>query len=136
MFLNCKTNENVMPPEKIQVSARISKELHDKCIQLYDNMTTAIITGLETACKSNENNCKTDENNCKTDENSNKELSALLEEKDRHIEYLKGQITVKDQQLDKQAFSLQSVIQENSRLNVKLLPEAPGEKKKPFWKFW
>ena len=59
-----------------------------------------------------------------------------ISDKEREIEFLKGQITIKDQQLDKQAFSLQSVIQENSRLNVKLLREAPAEKKKPFWKFW
>ena len=51
------------------------------------------------------------------------------------VEYLKGQITIKDQQLDKQAFSLQSVIQENSRLNVKLLPENT-EKTKRWWQFW
>lgn len=61
--------------------------------------------------------------------------SEELEKAERDKEYLKGQIVIKDQQLDKQAFSLQSVIQENSRLNVKLLPEKK-EAKKPFWKFW
>ena len=35
-----------------------------------------------------------------------------LGDKDKQIELLKGQIAIKDQQLDKQAFSLQSVIQE------------------------
>jgi hypothetical protein len=58
-----------------------------------------------------------------------------ISDKEREIEFLKGQITIKDQQLDKQAFSLQSVIQENSRLNVKLLPENK-EAKKPWWQFW
>ena len=38
------------------------------------------------------------------------------------VEYLKGQIVIKDQQLDKQAFSLQSVIQENSRKPPSKLP--------------
>jgi len=61
--------------------------------------------------------------------------SEELEKAERDKEYLKGQIAIKDQQLDKQAFSLQSVIQENSRLNVKLLPENT-ENKKPWWKFW
>jgi uncharacterized protein YpmB len=129
MFLNCKTNENVMPPEKIQVSARISKELHDKCIQLYDNMTTAIITGLEMACKSNENTCKSNENPCKTDENSNKELSALLEEKDRHIETLKNELGISQETHRNYMLQMQTLI------NQKAI-EAPGEKKKPFWKFW
>ena len=53
-----------------------------------------------------------------------------VSDKEREIEFLKGQITIKDQQLDKQAFSLQSVIQENSRLNIKLLPENTEIKKK------
>ena len=61
--------------------------------------------------------------------------SEELEKAERDKEYLKGQIVIKDQQLDKQAFSLQSVIQENSRLNVKLLPETT-EIKKPWWRFW
>jgi len=61
--------------------------------------------------------------------------SEELEKAERDKEYLKGQIAIKDQQLDKQAFSLQSVIQENSRLNVKLLPENTEVKKK-WWKFW
>ena len=61
--------------------------------------------------------------------------SEELEKSERDKEYLKGQIAIKDQQLDKQAFSLQSVIQENSRLNVKLLPENT-EVKKAWWKFW
>ena len=61
--------------------------------------------------------------------------SEELEKSEKDKEYLKGQIAIKDQQLDKQAFSLQSVIQENSRLNVKLLPENT-EVKKAWWKFW
>jgi hypothetical protein len=61
--------------------------------------------------------------------------SEELEKAERDKEYLKGQIAIKDQQLDKQAFSLQSVIQENSRLNVKLLPENK-EAKKSWWQFW
>lgn len=61
-----------------------------------------------------------------------------IDDKEREMEFLKGQITIKDQQLDKQAFSLQSVIQENSRLNVKLLPENTEKQgaKKPWFKFW
>jgi hypothetical protein len=91
------------------------------------------------------------ENNCQTDYDINKTnddkaqfdlikgqldlMTARFEDKTKELEYLKSQLAIKDQQLDKQAFSLQSVIQENSRLNVKLLPEAPGAKK-PWWKIW
>lgn len=57
-----------------------------------------------------------------------KELEKQLGEKEKELEFLKGQITTKDQQIDKQAFSLQSVIQENSRLNLKLLPESQETK--------
>lgn len=52
------------------------------------------------------------------------DMEKQLSDKERELEFLKGQITIKDQQIDKQAFSLQSVIQENSRLNLKLLPES------------
>jgi hypothetical protein len=36
-------------------------------------------------------------------------------------------------QIEKLAFPLQSVIQENSRLNIKLFPKAPAEKSKRWW---
>jgi hypothetical protein len=79
-------------------------------------------------------------NNAASDNN---ELKSRLTDALAQVEFLKGQIaikdnqiSIKDQQLDKQAFSLQSVIQENSRLNVKLLPEAQEAKKKPWWQFW
>jgi hypothetical protein len=50
---------------------------------------------------------------------------------------LKEQIGIKDSLIEKQAFHIQSLIQENSKLNVKLLPEAQEAKKdKPWWRFW
>jgi hypothetical protein len=135
MFLNCKTNENVMPPEKIQISARISKELHDKCIQLYDNMTNAIVTGLELACNAdenkcntNENNCKSNENNCKTDENSNTELNALLQEKDERIRELQ-----KDKEAIQNLYN-NYMLQMQTLINQRAI-EAPGAKKQ-WWRFW
>ncbi len=58
------------------------------------------------------------------------------------IEDLKGQLKVKDSQLEnkdsqleKQAVHIQSLIHENSKLNLKLLPEST-ETKKPWWRFW
>jgi hypothetical protein len=51
-------------------------------------------------------------------------------------------MSIKDEQIEKlnenmykQAVHIQSLIQENSRLNIKLLPEN-AEKSKPWWRFW
>jgi hypothetical protein len=65
------------------------------------------------------------------------------------IQALYGQMSIKDEQLHtkdeqieklnenmhKQAVHIQSLIQENSRLNIKLLPDN-AEKSKPWWRFW
>ena len=64
----------------------------------------------------------------------------MCQEKDLRISDLQKQVSVKDEQIEKlneaiekQAVHIQSLIQENSRLNVKLLPE---NTKKSWWKFW
>jgi chromosome segregation ATPase len=151
--------------DKIRVTARISKDLDTRIHRFYNNMAPAIIEGLELLASSKECTLSPNDTNKNIEDTNDdtKELRTQLGDKDRtigdkeniindlerqlgdkaknigdkerEIEFLKGQITIKDQQIDKQAFSLQSVIQENSRLNVKLLPEAPGAKK-PWWKFW
>jgi hypothetical protein len=129
-----------MPPadDKIRVSARIPKDLYDSVLKIDDNFTRALVAALTTFVEPKENECRTNEDTIKTDYDKDKFdlIKGQLDIMTAQVEYLKGQIVVKDQQLDKQAFSLQSVIQENSRLNIKLLPEAPAEKKRPFWKFW
>ena len=131
-----------MPPndDKIRVSARISKELYDNVLKIDDNFTRALIAALTALTENKEKDRQTDNDNVKTNDDS--ELRARLDltkgQLDimtAQVEYLKGQIVIKDQQLDKQAFSLQSVIQENSRLNIKLLPENK-EAKKSWWQFW
>ena len=131
-----------MPPndDKIRVSARIPKALYDSVLKIDDNFTRALITALTVLTEDKEKDRQTDNDKFKTNDDS--ELKARLDltkgQLDimtAQVEYLKGQIVIKDQQLDKQAFSLQSVIQENSRLNVKLLPENK-EAKKPWYKFW
>ncbi|HZK70487.1 MAG TPA: hypothetical protein VFD03_03075, partial [Clostridia bacterium] len=83
-----------MPPERIHVGARIPKELYNKCVQDYGNITDAINAGLELLFKQNENVCKTTENECKTTENSNVilELKIRMDEKDIRIEDLKSHI--------------------------------------------
>jgi hypothetical protein len=135
-----------MPPndDKIRVSARISKDLYDSVLKIDDNFTRALIAALTAFVEPKENDCQTDYDINKTNDDKTQFdlikgqldlMTARFEDKTKELEYLKSQLAIKDQQLDKQAFSLQSVIQENSRLNVKLLPEAPGAKK-PWWKIW
>ncbi|WP_292387985.1 hypothetical protein [Methanosarcina sp. UBA5] len=65
-------------------------------------------------------------------EKHNQDLKGKME---KQLEFLKGQIVIKDQQIEKQAFSLQSVIQENGRLNLRLLPEAQETKNTQEQKF-
>jgi chromosome segregation ATPase len=123
--------------EKIRVSARITKDLDAKIRQYYPNMAPAIIEGLELLIKIEESKQVPSGTTDGTNELEIKigaleaqlgTMSKLIDGNEREIEFLKGQITIKDQQIEKQAFSLQSVIQENSRLNLKLLPESQETK--------
>jgi hypothetical protein len=52
-----------MLQDKIQVAARIPKELHDACTTKYGNITNAIVAGLNLSLlEATENNCLTKEN--------------------------------------------------------------------------
>ena len=139
-----------MQPKKKQITARIPVELHDKCNALYDNMTDAIIAALEMLCNAERNanesncnaNCNANEPVCNANESINGELHVRIEEKDILINELRsqnsilaGQLQTKDTQIEKQSYHIQSLIQENSRLNIKLLPEST-EHKKAWYKFW
>jgi len=123
--------------DKIRVSARISKDLYDSVLKIDDNFTRALVNALAAFVEIKGNDCQTDYDKNKTDYDKAQYdiIKGQLDIMTAQVEYLKGQITIKDQQLDKQAFSLQSVIQENSRLNLKLLSEST-ETKKPWWRFW
>ncbi len=59
--------------------------------------------------------------------------SDICQEKEMRIMDLQKEIDVKNSQIEKQAFHIQGLIQENSKLNIKLLPE---DIKKHWWKFW
>jgi hypothetical protein len=122
--------------DKIRVTARISKELNTRIHRYYTNMAPAIIEGLELLVATKEN--IQSPNGTKESQEDTGELRARIGDNEKQIEFLKGQIGIKDQQLDKQAFSLQSVIQENSRLNLKLLPENTEKQgaKKSWYKIW
>lgn len=76
-------------------------------------------------------------------------LQMLLDDKDTRIEDLRKQIDLMSDQLSrkddqisqlnevtqKQAVHIQSLIQENSKLNTKLIPETT-KNNKSWWKFW
>lgn len=73
-----------------------------------------------------------------TDEHQQNRINDLKAQ----IQALYDQLHTKDDQISqlnevtqKQAVHIQSLIQENNKLNMKFLPENT-EKKKPFWKFW
>jgi len=64
-----------------------------------------------------------------------------IEDLRKQIDLMSDQLNRKDDQItqlnevtQKQAVHIQSLIQENSKLNTKLLPEVIDNK--PWWRFW
>lgn len=150
--------------DKVKINARVPKSLYDWIGSVYDNVSQAVNDGLELLKESKASDCDTMDHNGPQEPTSqtdglSQELKAALEtlkaaEKNyetqqARIEDLKAQVQAlydqlhtKDEQIEKlnesvhkQAVHIQTLIQENSRLNVKLLPETTGNKK-PWWKFW
>jgi uncharacterized protein (DUF3084 family) len=140
----------IMPNEedKVRVNGRVPQELYAEICKYYANITTAINDAFELLRQEKTGQLHKDcSNNMQNDANSiqaqldatRMQLEAFhmqLDAANTQIEFLKEQIGVKDSLIEKQAFHIQSLIQENSRLNIKLLPEVQEVKKKPFWKFW
>ena len=69
-------------------------------------------------------------------------LRDRIEDLRKQIDLISDQLGKKDEQItqlnevtQKQAVHIQSLIQENSKLNMKLLPEKT-ENNKPWWKIW
>lgn len=149
------------PEPKVKINARIDADLH-KWIQT-EGMTVSQATqeGItllrETRARErdtkadNGTQSSTQEHTHSTQERDTKYtdndviISQALRER---IDDLKAQITLMSTQLEtkddqitqlnevtqKQAVHIQSLIQENSKLNTKLLPEVID--KKPWWRFW
>jgi DNA integrity scanning protein DisA with diadenylate cyclase activity len=59
----------------------------------------------------------------------------LIQNMNNQIELLISQLSKKDEQIEKQSYHIQTLIQENGKLNIKLLPEKT-EYNKPWWRFW
>lgn len=116
--------------DKVRVSARINRDLYDNVLKINDNFTQALIKALTAFVEKPDKESQTNKDNIKTEDDSEKIdlIKGQLDIMTAQVEYLKGQIVIKDQQIEKQAFSLQSVIQENSRLNLRLLPESQETK--------
>jgi chromosome segregation ATPase len=143
--------------DRIRVNARIPKSMYDWICSEYDNLSQAVNDGLETLKESKAAYCHTESNKSqRTDIQDQNDIHAhtninadVIPEQKARIEDMKSQVQelyeqlhTKDEQIEKlnenmhkQAVHIQSLIQENSRLNTKLLPEETG-KKNPWWKFW
>jgi len=121
-----------MPENKKRVNVYIPMETYVKVTQSGYSLTDAITQGLETFLEIKPEG--------KPDISEYQE--ARIEDLKSQIQGLNNQLHIKDEQIKdqsenmhKQAVHIQSLIQENSKLNIKLLPENT-ENKKSWWKFW
>ncbi len=144
---------------KVMVSARIPKELSTFCLQHYENMSIAINTALELLRDQesiqNENNCIQNENICKQDQEG--ELNGLqeqiisndenykeiingykvrIEERDQYIETLKRELEKAHQDKDNIQNIYDNYMRQMQTLIQQKAIEVPGDKKKPWYKFW
>jgi hypothetical protein len=154
-----------MPQEKIHVGARVPKDIVDKCLQKYGNMTSAINIALELLTRQDENkdidSYHQNEIICQHNENSIEliELKIRMEEKDNRLRERYEQITtkdnlhearihdlldqlkVKDQQLEKKDIQIQNLTEtmQSQALNIhNLINQKAVEApgKKKWWRFW
>jgi hypothetical protein len=133
-------NTYVMPNEddRIRVNGRVPKDLYEELTKYYSNITLALNDAVELLVLDKNGGLHKDcRNNMQNDAGSIQAQIAALEAQinllKAQVEMQQQQLNVKDAQLEKQAVHIQSLIQENSKLNIKLLPE---NTKKPWYKFW
>lgn len=119
--------------DRVRVASRISKELDVRLRQFYATSSSAIPEALKILASHKEGtDAKDDVIKENFDDNmASTQTDAMNERIDdllASIEFMKKEITVKNTQIEKQAYHIQSLIQENSRLNSKLLPESQETK--------
>lgn len=158
----CLLYHNMLTKEdKVKINARVPQSLYDWVKSEYDYVSQAVNNGLELLKESKAVDCdtvsshdgpreptsQTDElkealGTLKAAEKSCEIQQARIEDMKAQVQALYEQLHTKDEQIEKlnesvykQAVHIQTLIQENSRLNVKLLPEVT-ESKKSWWKFW
>jgi hypothetical protein len=124
-----------MPEDKKRINIWIPTTLYKKLAHAeYPNITEAVVNILESFFNNQDKKEDTTE--------QTKSSQARIEDLKAQVDLLAQQLHTKDDQIEKlnenmhkQAVHIQSLIQENSRLNIKLLPENMG-KGKQWWKFW
>jgi predicted nucleic acid-binding Zn-ribbon protein len=147
--------------DKVKINARVPQGLYDWVSSVYGNVSQAVNDGLVLLKESKACDCdtsgpqvgpleptsQTDElkailDTLKAAEKSYETQQVRIEDMKAQVHALYDQLHTKDGQIEKlnesvhkQAVHIQTLIQENSRLNVKLLPEVT-ESKKPWWRLW
>jgi chromosome segregation ATPase len=81
-----------MQQAKKSVTARIPIELYDECNQQYENMTDAIIAGLDMLCNQSETNCKTNVINISNLNTQLEEKTARIQDLQNHNDTLKREL--------------------------------------------
>lgn len=139
------------PEPKIKINARIDSSLHNWILSEGMTVSQATQEGITLLkeTRTGERDTKADNGtqagDIKPSENDvlvSRGLRDRIEDLRKQIDLMSDQLGKKDEQISqlnevtqKQAVHIQSLIQENSKLNMKLLPENT-ENNKPWWKFW
>jgi hypothetical protein len=162
-FLTVCTLYHNMPTkeDKVKINARVPQSLYDWMSSEYGNVSQAVNDGLELLQESKAGDCDTTssqvgpqmptsqldelkttldtfkvvEKNCEIQQARVEDMKAQMQALYEQLHTKDGQIEKLNESVHKQAVHIQTLIQENSRLNVKLLPENTVSKK-PWWKFW
>lgn len=140
---------------KVKINARIDADLHKWILTEGMTVSQAAQQGITLLRETRIRACDTQEDNDKqgstqardtqyidNDVNISQALRERIEDLRGHIELMSEQLSRKDDQITKlneltqnQVINIQYLMQENSKLNMKLLPEATTNKKS-WWKFW
>jgi hypothetical protein len=129
-----------MSDEKLKTSVRLPIDLIEKVRLIgYTSTTDAIIAGLELLISTAEGKAKEDK--CGTTEDIDKTVEYTALERENIIlkeynETLKKELGKAEQDKEDLKTTYNNYfLQVQTLINQKAI-EAPGEKKKPFWKFW
>lgn len=125
-----------IPDDRIRVASRISKDLDVRLRQFYATSSSAIPEALELLASTKEgHDVENDDINEMHDASqTSAQVTAMrgrIDDLLASVEFLRQESTAKNTQIEKQAYHIQSLIQEN----VKLLP-ANTEVKKKWFEFW
>lgn len=142
---------------KVKINARIDADLHKWIIAEGMTVSQATQEGITLLRETRQQACdtkadagtqehadSTQASDTKYHDNDvvvSQALRERIEDLRKQIDLMSDQLGKKDEQItqlnevtQKQAVHIQSLIQENSKMNMKLLPESTENK--PWWKFW